>query len=194
MDYIDEIINLYAQDILNSSGMEMEKTFIQHGKTTLYEHSYSVCRKCVLIALKFNLKVDFKSLVRGSLLHDYFLYDWHIKDKSHKLHGFVHAKIAYKNAKADFELNKIESNMIKSHMFPLNFMIPKYKESIILTIADKLCAISETFSRVYDYELIIISKIMMENNKIKARSSIYSYASILVILIIHTLMNFTPYL
>ena len=37
----------------------------------------------------------------------------------------------------------IEKNMILTHMFPLNLKLPKYKESIILCFADKICASKE---------------------------------------------------
>ena len=96
-----------------------------------------------------DMNVDIKSLIRGSLLHDYFLYDWHENDKSHRLHGFKHAKTAMLNAERDFGINKIEKNMIYTHMFPLNLRLPRYKESIILCMADKVCAIKETFNKNY---------------------------------------------
>ena len=32
-------------------------------------------------------------------------------------------------------------------MFPLNFALPKYRESVLLCISDKLCALGETLSR-----------------------------------------------
>lgn len=31
-------------------------------------------------------------------------------------------------------------------MFPMNLTVPRYRESVILCIADKLCATRETFS------------------------------------------------
>ena len=139
-----EVINKYGSDILNSSNMELNKKFIQHGSTSVYDHSICVTNMCLKIVDKLNIKVDTKSLVRGALLHDYFLYDWHVKDKSHRLHGFKHAKIAYINASKEFNLNKKEKNMILTHMFPLNLRIPRYKESIILCVADKICATKET--------------------------------------------------
>lgn len=63
--------------------------------------------------------MDIRSLVRGALWHDYFLYDWHIPDESHKWHGVTHAGDALKKAMRDFELNEIEQDMIRKHMFPL---------------------------------------------------------------------------
>lgn len=139
-----DVITEYGEEILNSSNMELNKKFIQHGNTTVYEHCMNVTMMCLKITKKFKLKVDTKSLVRGALLHDYFLYDWHDNDKSHRLHGFRHAKFAYINADKEYNLNKIEKNMIITHMFPLNLRIPRYKESIILCVADKVCAMKET--------------------------------------------------
>lgn len=142
-----DIILLYADDIINSESFKSQKKYMQHGKTSVYAHILNVTDMSLKIAYKFNMKVDIKSLVRGCLLHDYFLYDWHENDKSHRLHGFKHAKTAMLNAQRDFGLNKIEKNMIYTHMFPLNIRFPRYKESIILCVSDKICAIIETFNR-----------------------------------------------
>lgn len=144
-----KLIELYADDILESDSFKSQKEFIQHGKTSVYKHIINVTNMSITIAYKFNMNVDIKSLIRGSLLHDYFLYDWHENDKSHRLHGFKHAKTAMLNAERDFGINKIEKNMIYTHMFPLNLRLPRYKESIILCMADKVCAIKETFNKNY---------------------------------------------
>ena len=140
------IVYNYGADIINSKNMQMEKEFMQHGTVSVFDHCLSVATMCVKIASLNIIKVDYASLIRGALLHDYFLYDWHNSKCKEGLHGYKHAKIALKNAKRDFDINKIEANMIKSHMFPLNlFSFPKYNESIILCIADKICATKETF-------------------------------------------------
>ena len=99
---------------------------------------------CLAIVDKFDIKVDKRSLVRGALLHDYFLYDWHDDDPSHRLHGFTHAERALKNASNDFALNDIEKDMIYCHMFPLNISrVPRYNESLILCVADKISALKK---------------------------------------------------
>ena len=141
-----ELIKYYGSDILKSENMQKEKEFIQHGDVSVYEHSVSVALECLKIANYLQIPIDIKSLIRGALLHDYFLYDWHEKDDSHKWHGFRHAKTALKNAKKEYILSEIEENMIYCHMFPLNLRIPKYRESIILCIADKIVATKETIS------------------------------------------------
>ena len=60
------------------------------------------------------------------------------------LHGFRHAGTALRNADRDFELNDTERDMIKKHMFPLNPAPPRFKETAVLCLADKYCALRET--------------------------------------------------
>lgn len=145
MKKIPKKILLYGEDILKSERMITEKDFIQHGNISCYDHSLNVAKKSLIIAgfLLIFIKINEKSLIRGALLHDYFLYDWH--KSGHRLHGFFHAKCALKNAESDFRLNDIEKNIIKRHMFPLNICPPKYRESWIVCLADKLCAVEEFF-------------------------------------------------
>lgn len=143
IDYM-EMIKFYGKEILENENFKKEKQFIQHGKVTVYEHSINVAIACLKIAKHTKIPVDQKALIRGALLHDYFLYDWHEKDKSHRLHGFTHATTALKNAMKDYKLSEIEKNMIYCHMFPLNLRIPKYRETTILCIADKIVATKET--------------------------------------------------
>ena len=73
-----KLLETYAGDILHSKGMDMEKRFFQHGTVTVYDHSVGVALMCLQLAALLRLRTDTRSLVRGALLHDYFLYDWHI--------------------------------------------------------------------------------------------------------------------
>lgn len=140
------VVMQFGGDILSSEGMQKEKDFLQHGTVSVYEHSLKVAVMCVTIADRLALRVDMRSLVRGALLHDYFLYDWHVSDKNRPLHAFYHPKSAIRNAERDFGLNNIERNMIGAHMFPLASSFPRYRESMILCLADKICATRETFA------------------------------------------------
>lgn len=142
---IYEKIMLYGGDILASDGMLSEKKYMHHGDISCYEHSVSVAEKSLAFAEFLSIKVDERALVRGALLHDYFLYDWHTE--GHGLHGFYHAARALKNASADFELGDIERNIIIRHMFPLNICPPGYAESWIVCAADKFCAMQEFFAK-----------------------------------------------
>ena len=139
-----EIIRRYGGDILDSPGLQKEKTLVQHGDMSVYDHSLFVTERCVALAKTWPGRVDMRSLVRGALLHDYFLYDWHEDDDSHRLHGFTHAGRALRNAKRDFDINAIEEDMIGCHMFPLNLRAPRTTEGRILCLVDKVCATYET--------------------------------------------------
>lgn len=124
--------------------LDREKSYFQHGQTTVYEHSVQVASTSLVFSQILPMHVNKKSLVRGALLHDYFLYDWHIKDKTHRLHGFYHAGTALRNARRDYEIDPIETNIIKRHMFPLNPVPPMCREAWIVCVADKYCAAKET--------------------------------------------------
>ena len=143
MQNYNKLVLNYGKDIIKSEGMQSAKNHIQHGNVSVFKHSVSVANTCLEISKLLHIKVNTEALVRGALLHDYFLYDWHEKDKSHKWHGFIHAKRALKNAERDFELGSIEKNMIERHMFPLNIKPPSCRESVILCVADKICALKE---------------------------------------------------
>lgn len=151
---LKKLLLLHGQDILFAPGMQQEKQFMQHGKVSVFEHSVGVTLVCLMLADTLKMKIDIRSLIRGSLLHDYFLYDWHDPHPEVGLHGFTHAKTAMENASRDFELNEIEKDMIARHMFPLNLKPPKYRESILLCVADKLAATCETFRIPFLEEVI----------------------------------------
>lgn len=130
--------------MLKTTRFTENKDFVQHGNTSLYQHCISVAYRSIIIAAKFNLDIDMHSMIRGALLHDYYLYDWHNKEVRSKLHGFRHPRIAYENAARDFQLNSIEQDIIRKHMFPLTPKPPMHKEGWVICAADKLCSIQET--------------------------------------------------
>lgn len=139
-----DLVRLHGGDILASRGMRLSRGFLQHGRVSVFRHSLGVALMSVKLSRGLRLRVDERALVRGALLHDYFLYDWHDPDPSHKWHGFRHPATALRNARRDFDLSPVEENMIASHMFPMVPRLPRYRESVILCLADKLCAARET--------------------------------------------------
>ena len=46
----------------------------------------------------------------------------------------------------DFNLNEKERDIILKHMFPLTVKPPRFKESYIVMLADKYCAVYETLA------------------------------------------------
>ncbi|MGN0383221.1 MAG: HD domain-containing protein [Eubacterium sp.] len=139
----EKIFRQIFEEIFTPDKIDRLKQYIQHGTTTVLEHSVAVAFVSCQIADTFNVSVDKEKLIRGAFLHDYFLYDWHEKDSSHRWHGFTHPYAAYKNAVREYNIGAIEKNIIKRHMFPLTPIPPVYSESVIVCLADKICSIYE---------------------------------------------------
>ena len=80
---------------------------IQHGKVSVYAHCVSVADTACVLAETLHLRVNERALIRGALLHDYFLYDWHDKANGHHWHGFTHPGTALHNASEDWKLTPV---------------------------------------------------------------------------------------
>ena len=128
-----------ASEIINTKRFKELNKEPHHG-ISRYKHVMRVSKFTYKIT-KF-LKMDYISATRGALLHDYFTKNDVLNLKELKK-GFEHPNIALNNANNEFILNDIEKNAIVSHMFPLGKVLPKYKESWILTIVDKFVAVYE---------------------------------------------------
>lgn len=119
-----------------------------HHNSSIYDHVQDVAYLSYRIC-KF-LKLDHCSAARGALLHDFFLYDWRNHDvpdlPRHKYHGIEHPAIALANARKHFSVNEIEEDIIRKHMWPLTLIPPKYKESFIVSFADKYLSSKEFIS------------------------------------------------
>lgn len=143
-----QLIDHYGADILDSKEYRQPDKYIQHGSTTTREHMISAACVSLRIVRMLHLKCDEQSLVRGALLHDYFLYDWHTPRSEHpKKHPTRHSSHALKNASEDFAINPLEAEIIREHMFPCTLRLPRHKECWALIIADKICSVKETFSK-----------------------------------------------
>ena len=138
----------YGADILKGEKFQGMRKFIHHGTVSVLEHSLRVATVSMKIGeflMKAGFNIRMRELVRGAMLHDYFLYDWHVPEKWHRLHGFSHAETALRNASKDFNLTYNEREIIRTHMFPLNITkIPTVMEAWIVTMADKYCSLVET--------------------------------------------------
>lgn len=138
----------YGGEILRSQGMDLERQIPQHGRVNCFDHSVAVALLSLRLARWLGLRVDRRSLIRGALLHDYFLYDWHTLHPRPGLrhglsHGLRHGGRAAANADRDFGLNAVEADIIRRHMFPLTLTPPRYRESLLVCWADKDCAVRE---------------------------------------------------
>lgn len=129
------------------SRLPQERKLRQHGTTSVLRHSIQVAAVSLRLARALHLRVDRKALIRGALLHDYFLYDWHLPSSTRPpmTHGFTHPQTALNNARTDFSLSPREENIIARHMFPLTPVPPACREAWLVCLADKCCALQETF-------------------------------------------------
>lgn len=141
------ILEKYGKDILESENFEKIANHVQHGTMSVQEHCINVAKTSIRIKEILHINCNTRDLVRGALLHDYFLYDWHKGDPNDsklKLHGFYHPKKALNNAKKEFILTNRQEDIIKKHMWPLTIVPPSCREAWIVTTADKYCSFMET--------------------------------------------------
>ena len=142
------------KELSEQSKLRRMESFIQHGDTSCLKHTVAVAYYSIRFAEFMGIKYKKTDLIRGALLHDYFLYDWHDGKKERKIHGFTHPTAALLNAEKDFSLTDTERDIIKNHMFSLTIMTPKTRESWIVCLVDKYCSLYETFKRNNAYNRI----------------------------------------
>ena len=138
----------YISDIQNNPAFIKLKTF-HHHLNSIYIHSVKVSYLSYKIGKALNnyFTVNLKDLARGSLLHDFFLYEWRKEIlPMGKKHAFEHPKEAYRNSsKYISNITEIEKDIILKHMWPLSLRSPKYLETLIVILVDKLIASDEFF-------------------------------------------------
>lgn len=141
-----KLLKEHASDILNSENFKSTRNFIQHGTMPVHTHCVDVAEKSLAISKFLHIRCNERDLIRGALLHDYFLYDWHDKNRENYqfFHGFYHPGIALKNASKEYNLSPREKDIIKKHMWPLTLVPPRCREAWIVTTADKYCSTLET--------------------------------------------------
>ena len=142
-DYIDIV-----KHILNNEEFLKLKNYEHHG-ITRFDHSLKVSYQAYKFAKKHNL--DYKTVAIGGLLHDFFFFS-NVSLKEKFISTFNHPLKAEANALEKFNVNTKEADIIRSHMFPLNLVVPKYKESWIVSLYDKKVALLE-FSSKLGYKL-----------------------------------------
>ena len=137
------------REIVSSEEFRTMRAFRHHVRTNVFDHSLKVAYLCYRHHKRFQTKLPLYELVRGALLHDYYLYDWHDRRPSYRwVHGFAHPKRALKNALRRYpDLSITERDMILRHMFPLTVSPPRTRGGWILCLYDKIAAVDEYLSR-----------------------------------------------
>lgn len=138
---------------------------IEHHGISRMEHSIKISYYSYKIAKK--LRMDYVSVARGGLLHDFFLDGDERSTKKKFFDTFTHPKRALKTSIDNFDINDIEKNIIVSHMFPIYLSLPKYKESILVNTVDKVIGCKEMirgfgckFSYQFKYSYVFLLLLM----------------------------------
>lgn len=133
-----ELFQAIVADILDDPAVQALAEKEQHSKKcTRLDH-------CVYVAyLSFwmcrRLGLDHTAAARAGLLHDFFYEDK--EDGVSRI--WRHPHTALENAEGLCELSARERDIIVKHMWPLTRALPRYRESFVVGLADKLCAFTE---------------------------------------------------
>jgi len=152
----NKYINIVSH-ILDNDEFNKIKNIEHHG-VSRYDHSLKVSYYSYKIAKL--LKLDFQETARGGLLHDFFLSSNDRNTKERLVSTFNHSKKAVENASLQFNVTPKEIDIIKSHMFPLNATLPKYAESWVVNIVDKVVGAME-FSRKFKYKFSYLANLYL---------------------------------
>ena len=113
----------------------------QHVKgVSCYDHCLFVAYVGFTLCRIFGL--DYRAAARAGLLHDLYLQKWEETDVGRFRRLVIHPQLALENARA-FGLSPMEEDIIGKHMWPLTAPLPYYKESYMVSLADKICAALE---------------------------------------------------
>ena len=148
----DDEYSYLVKDILNNKEFNELSTIAHHGETRL-DHSLRVSYFSYKISKA--LKLDFKETTLAFLLHYFYLdttKDYKNMKYKVKLFSIGHPEDALVNANKLFYLSEKEKDIIRTHMFPIGFKIPKYLESWVVNMVDTSVSVYE-FTRKFSYQL-----------------------------------------
>ena len=132
-----EFNNIIKDIVTNEEFMKLQNEV--HHSTTRFNHSLRVAYE-VYTKLKDNNE-NYVDATRAALLHDFFFDDDLSSSQNDRLNN--HPLIALENAKKYFDINELQENIILSHMYPLSYCLPRFKESWIVSLMDKKVTIIE---------------------------------------------------
>ncbi|GKT02539.1 HD domain-containing protein [Furfurilactobacillus entadae] len=130
-----------VSDLLARPEVQRLADFTQHHNSTRLEHCLSVSFDSYQIAKRRGW--DYQAVARAGLLHDLFYYDWRTTKFDLGTHAFIHPRVSLRNAEKLTELSDLEKDIILKHMFGLTMALPKYKESLLVSLVDDYEAVHE---------------------------------------------------
>lgn len=132
-----EFLNIITPITNHNKFLQLKK--IKHHGDNRYDHCLRVAYHTYIVTKKLHL--NYKKATEAALLHDFFTTEVQNENSLARLRR--HPSHALENASKYFELDNMQKDIIKTHMFPVTFTPPKYLESWIVDIIDDLVALYE---------------------------------------------------
>lgn len=137
-----EQFNKIVEDILNDPDVQALSELTQHHSISRLDHSVYVAYLSFLWCRRMGY--DHVAAARAGLLHDFHFG----KDEEGIKRLWRHPHKALQNANDKYELSEVEQDIIVKHMWPLSRKMPSHKETYVVSMTDKICAVME-FLRLY---------------------------------------------
>ena len=135
-----------VSDLLEQPAVQKLANYTQHHHSNRLQHSIAVSYDSYRLAKRLNL--DYQATARAGLLHDLFYYDWRTTKFDLGTHAFIHPRVALRNAEKITSLSNKEKDIILKHMFGATVAVPRYWESLIVSLVDDYVAEQEFFGPV----------------------------------------------
>jgi uncharacterized protein len=134
-----------VSDLIERPELARLKEITHHVRTSRFQHCVNVSYYSYLVCRRLGL--DSRSAARAGLLHDLFYYDRKeynsARTKDEPSHSLKHSRVAENNAGRLTRLSDLERDIISRHMWPMTKKLPKYRESLVVCMIDKYCAVLE---------------------------------------------------
>ncbi len=101
------------------------------------------------------LHLDYVSTTRGAFLHDFFTEE-EVDKNDYRHYLKSHPYVALDNSRKYFNINVKEEDIIKKHMYPLTLSLPKYKETVVVSISDKIVSVYECIRYEFSFSMSLL--------------------------------------
>lgn len=151
---VKQDVHRYGAEIIHSPSFKKAMLQKHHYRSTVGEHSLRVTASSVRIchALeKLHVRTDKKSVVQGALCHDLGILGRHEKYKNNRICCVQHPKDSVKTARELIpDLDQKTERIIRRHMWPLGGEMPRSREEIIVSTADKYASAKDVVYGIYE--------------------------------------------
>ncbi|SDZ99736.1 uncharacterized protein SAMN02745687_01369 [Lachnospiraceae bacterium NK3A20] len=171
---IMNVLGMYGMNIMNSDEFRNAFQQVHHNVTTVGDHSLNVAVSALCICAflsKLHINTKQKELTQAALCHDLGILGRYEKFENNRVCCRQHPVDSVDVAKKLVpDMDERTQKMIRTHMWPATPLnIPTSREGLIISLADKYCAIREvTTRRPGGYHA---EHIMMRAERVKASAA-----------------------